>query len=452
MKTRLQHLYDNLRTSFWFVPALMLLGALALALVMLAVDEALRPSLVDELGWVYGGGPEGARALLSTVAGSAMTVAGTTFSITITALVLASSQFGPRLLRNFVRDTGNQVVLGTFIATFLYCLLVLRTIRGLEDSQFVPHVSVTVGVLLAIASVGVLVYFIHHVAVAIQADSVIAVVSADLHATIDRLFPEERAEAPPAPQDIDALPDGEPYPVRSGGSGYVQGLDDERVMELATEHDLVVRLLLRPGEFVVEHMVIAHAWPAERAEEELCREIRGAFILGSHRTPTQDVLFAIDQLSEVAVRSLSPGINDPYTAMSCIDRLGAALCRIARRSPLPARSYDDQGRLRVIGRPATFDQIVDAAFDQVRQYGSSNPKVVLRLIETLAMLASCADSPAQRVALRRQATTILQDSHAGLDKASDRADVAAIYREVEALLAAPEGASPRAVEDGARRA
>ncbi len=151
---------------------------------------------VDKLGWIYTRGPDGARAVLSTIAGSMITVAGVVFSVTIVALSLASNQFGPRLLRNFMRDRGNQIVLGTFVATYLYCLLVMRTVQGMDGSQFVPHLSVTVAILMAVASLGVLIYFIHHVAVSIQAPELIANVAHELHEAIDRLFPEELGYAP----------------------------------------------------------------------------------------------------------------------------------------------------------------------------------------------------------------------------------------------------------------
>jgi uncharacterized membrane protein len=194
VRVRLATQVDRLRMTFWFVPALMSVGAAVLAFAMLAIDSRLSDESLSGLRWIYGGGPEGARSLLSTVASSAITVAGTTFSITIAALSLASSQFGPRLLRTFVRDTGNQVVLGTFVATFLYCLLVLRTVRGLEDARVVPHLSVTVGVLLAIANLGVLIYFIHHAAMSIRADQVITAVSHELDGAIEQLFPVQLGE------------------------------------------------------------------------------------------------------------------------------------------------------------------------------------------------------------------------------------------------------------------
>jgi uncharacterized membrane protein len=176
--------WDRLRSSYWFIPSVMALIAISLSFATIAADTKFRDDMLREQGWIYTGGAEGARAVLSVIAGSIITVAGTTFSITIASLSLASAQFGPRLLHNFMRDTGNQVVLGTFISTFLYCLLVLRTIRGLEDNTYVPHLSVTLGVALAVASLGVLIYFIHHVAESIQVAHIIHVVGAELNDSV----------------------------------------------------------------------------------------------------------------------------------------------------------------------------------------------------------------------------------------------------------------------------
>lgn len=174
---RLANLWESLRTSYWFVPTLMTAGGVALSFASVHLDERVNYKWVRTVGWIWAGGAEGARQVLSTIAGSMITVAGVAFSITIVALTLASNQFGPRLLRNFVRDAGNQIVLGTFIATFVYCLLVLRTVRGEDDTEFVPYVSVTLGVAFALTSLGVLIYFIHHVAISIQAENLIASVA-----------------------------------------------------------------------------------------------------------------------------------------------------------------------------------------------------------------------------------------------------------------------------------
>jgi len=442
LRARLAARWERVRGSFWFVPALMSLGAALLALGTLVIDARLGSEALNGLSWIYGGGPEGARSLLSTVASSAITVAGTTFSITIAALSLASSQFGPRLLRTFVRDTGNQVVLGTFVATFLYCLLVVRTVRGLEDTRVVPHLSVTVAVLLAIANLGVLIYFIHHVATAIRADQVIAAVSHDLDAAVEQLFPEqlghglvaqpeaEASDPPPPPAPGDA------HPITLAHDGYLQVVDVETLMGLAGEHDVVVQLLRRPGDFVVEDEPVALTWPPERADDGLCQAIGGALILGRERSAQQDVRFVVNQLVEVAARALSPGINDPFTALTCLDRLGAALRRVARR-PLPdGRRYDEAGRLRVIAEPIRFSELVDAAFDQIRSYGGDNIVVMARLLDTLARVGAAAGSEARRAPLTRQARLAYEGSVAKLHTEGDRRTLEGHYHDAMGRLRA----------------
>jgi uncharacterized membrane protein len=371
----------------------MTLAAVGMSFALIAIDEAMRDRVIRNLGWVWVGGPEGARSLLSTVAGSMITVAGVVFSITIVALSLASSQFGPRLLRNFMQNTGNQVVLGTFIATFVYCLLVLRTVRGDGAEEFVPSIAITGGVALALVSLGVLIYFIHHASVSIQVSHVITVVSHDLLGAIDQLFPESLgrgASEPGRPADPSHLAGAgrRPHAISAAQSGYVQAVDGDGLMQLACAHDLVLHIQHRPGHFVVQGAELMTVWSKGAVDEPLAEEAREAFILGTERTLTQDVEFGVDQLVEVAVRALSPGVNDPFTAMTCIDRLGEVLGRLAERLMPSHDRYDEHGALRVLAYPITFADIADAAFNQIRQYGRSSTAVAVRLLETLAVIAA----------------------------------------------------------------
>jgi uncharacterized membrane protein len=240
-----------------------------------------------------------------------------------------------------VRDTGNQVVLGTFVATFLYCLLVVRTVRGLEDTRVVPHLSVTVGVLLAIANLGVLIYFIHHVAMSIRADQVIAAVGHDLDGAVEHLFPEQLGQGLVAQGAGDTAPAAVPpaappdaLPVALDHDGYLQVLDVDTLMSLAAEHDLVVTLLRRPGDFIVADEPAALVWPAEQVDDEVCVAISGAFILGRERSAQQDVMFVVNQLVEVAARALSPGIVVMGRLLDTLARVGEVAADDWRRAPL----------------------------------------------------------------------------------------------------------------------
>ncbi|CAN5539084.1 DUF2254 domain-containing protein [soil metagenome] len=424
MKTWLLSRWDHLRGTFWFVPLLMVIGAVALSLMMLTLDKAAAERGLElSLAWTFTRGPAGSRALLATVAGSMITIASVCFSITIVALQQASSQFGPRLLYNFMRDRGNQVVLGTFIAGFTYCLLILRTVNGTEDDLFVPHLSVTVGLLLALAGVAVLIYYVHHAASSIQAEHVIAGVSKDLGDAIQRLFPAKLGAGPENPDPETLLPTGfseRALPVNANSSDYLQAVDVDRLMGLATAFDLVLELARRPGQFIVRGSPLVRVWPPDRVTEEVAKALQGAFYLGSRRTLFQDAEFAVDQLVEVALRALSPGINDPFTALACVDRLGAALADLAdKQIPSPYR-HDETGTLRVVAAGVTSAGIVDAAIHQIRQTGRGNTAVTLRLLEMIAAVAPQVRAREMRDALLAQAKEIFQGSQEALPAEMDR--------------------------------
>lgn len=441
---KLRKFWDLINSSFWFVPTLMTLIAVVLSFFTVWLDGVLASEIAYLFGYVRG--PEGARSLLSTVAGSIITVAGVVFSITIAALTLASSQFGPRLLRNFIRDKGNQVVLGTFIATFMYCLLVLRTINGSQENTFVPHISVTLGVLLAAASMGVLIYFIHHVSGLIQAENVIGRVTADLHRTIDRLFPEmlghNSAELKANTKKIiteKALP--APFaktftPIKAQNEGYLQAIDSDLLLEVAKSKNVIFEVSEAPGQFFFEDMEIVRVWSVEKREAEFASEsqVRRAFIFGPNRTPFEDVDFALDQLVEVALRALSPGINDPFTAISCIDSLGAALAQLGKRSlPAPYR-YDEKGQLRVVVKVQTKKEIVDRAFDQIRETARHNTAVTLHLLSTIGKVGESIKDKDLCLALKEQASLIRSGSYDSLPDDSARRKLNKLYLDTISVL------------------
>lgn len=424
---RLAHLWESLRTSYWFVPTLMTVGSIGLSFASVHFDGLVTTKWVRTVGWIWAGSPEGARQVLATIAGSMITVAGVSFSITIVALTLASSQFGPRLLRSFVRDTGNQVVLGTFVSTFVYCLLVLRTVRGVEDVEFVPYLSVTLGIGFALASLGVLIYFIHHVSTAIQAEHLIASVAQDLRDSIRHMFPETLGEPTPGARET---PDEAPVKFQTGGtlieadqSGYVQAIDDEELMSIACTEDLVLELVRIPGRFVIEGRGLVRAWPSGRLSTEAMDRIRGAFILGRRRTPTQDPEYSVHSLVEIGARALSPGINDPFSAMTCLDWLGAALSELARRKIPSRHRYDDEGWLRVIADGTDFPEMADAAFNQLRQYGRNSVSVLLRLLDTIAAVAEQARRTEDLTCLCKHADKVLADAREALVNEHDLHEV-----------------------------
>jgi len=441
---RLLHLWERVRSSLWFVPTAMSLAAAALALVAGRLDAVAAASDAP-LPFLYPGDRAGARILLSTVAGSMITVAGVTFSMTVVALSLASSQFGPRLIVNFMRDRGNQLVLGTFIATFLFCLLALG--QGGSDPAAVPAVSATVGLLLAVASLAVLIYFIHHISSSMHAEQIVDGVSRELERALECLLPpasdeetsgdpDERAGEPengavPTPDFAGAPAVAAPW------SGYIQRLNEEGLVAIAVEEDVVVRALRRPGHFVVEGEPLARVAGAQEIPPELGARIQGCFLGGRQRSREQDPEYSIRQLVEVAVRALSSSVNDPYTALTCVDWLGAVLCKVARHPLRPPQRFGPEGKLRLLVDPVTFEGMLATAFDQIRQFARTIPSVSMRLLEALARLAANAADADRRAAVRTQADMVY---HGALDEGlqeCDREDLEARYR---AVIEAVEGA------------
>lgn len=400
--TRIVSFWDLLRGSFWFLPSVMAVGAVLLSFGAVQLDAAMDSDAYGRFEFIYLFGPEGARAILSAVATSMITVAGLTFSITMLTLQLASSQFGPRLLRNFMRDRGNQLVLGTFISTFVYCLLVLRTVKGVEGASFVPHLAVAIGVVLAVVGLAVLIYFIHHTASSIRLETLLASLAAETSATIDRLFPEtlghEEPETATEPPDF-----GRAQVICAKASGYVQSIDTAALLRLSTEADAIVKVLAPPGRFVTEHDPVLSVLATAALAEDKENALRATFILGIERTPYQDLEFSIRRIVEIAQRALSPGINDPTTALYCIDRLREALVRLAERQMPSNRRHDAEGRLRVIAEPVSFETLATGALGAVSRYAGSDSDVLQALASALdKVIAAASDkNRAKLFALRR---------------------------------------------------
>lgn len=425
MKTWLALAWDYTRNSFWFVPALMAVAAAVLAVGLMLTDYHFRFEITETFTWLSGRDPEAVRNLLSALLGAIITALSIVFSVTIVALTLAVTQLGPRLLRSFRSDRGIQLALGVFVGTALYCLMVLWMV-GQIDETAVPRLATLGAVVLAVVSLGVLIFFVHHISILVQAPHVVTSVSRELEAVIREYCPP-RSEHNGEP-DVDP-PDTRPRTISSYRSSYVQGLEVESLMRLATERDLVIRVKQRPGRFVVKRQHLVDVWPADRVDDALAEKIVDAFVFGGRRTPTQDIEFSVDELVEVALRALSPSINDPFTAMTCIDRLGSALVELAHRRMPASRLLDDQGRLRVVLHQSDFAGVIDAAFNQIRQNAGRQPAVVLRLLETLAVVADFAQDEMHDQAIYRHAQMVHRLCESFSDP-NDRADGDARLRKV----------------------
>lgn len=420
--TRVTAFWGRLNSSFWFVPAVMALSAVALSFVLIKVDTLRNVAQTDNPSAFYTFGPEGARATLSVIASSMITVASLIFSITMLSLQLASSQFGPRTLGNFMRDRSNQIVLGTFIATFLYCLFVLRSVWGTEGSSFVPHLAVSFGVLMAAASVAVLLYFIHHIATSIRVETLLEKLAVEGCSAVKKVFPErlgrgqaEEAAGQPLPYDFEA----DSRQILADSDGYVQYIGGDVLMRIAAKNDLVLQIAARPGAFVTKGACVITAYPKARVSDKMDEDLRGAVVIGRDRTPYQDLDFAIRRIVELAQRSLSPGINDPTTALYCIDRLGQVLSRLADRDMPSPRRFDQSGQLRVLTEVFDLGDVTCRAFAAIARYGMTDADVVTRLAQTLATLEK-SFPPAARLAVAELREQVLGESGGATVHAFDR--------------------------------
>ena len=420
MRARLRSWWYDVEQSLWFLPAVLTAVAMLLAVLTVRLDQTIVADRRTEVAWIFGGGAEGARGVLQAIAGTMITVTGLVFSITVVALQLASSQLTPRVLRAFMGDRGNQAVLGFFIGTFTYALLVLRVVRSpLEGAGgFVPSLSVTLAIVLALVSVALLIYFIHHAANSMRASVVIDRTAVATRELIAHLYPDEVGEAalliPPA-----WLATAPAALVCAEGSGYVQEFNVEALFALAERHTLIIRLEPLVGDFVLPGAPVASVWPASALDEDILRAIRAAPVLGPERTLHADLAFGVQQLSDIAVKALSPGINDPTTAILCIDRLGEILVRLANRGQPEAVRRSDDGQVRVVLPGSSFARIVGIAFDPIRHYGAGDPTVAAHLMTSLGWIAALTPS-VHRSPLVEQARCVLTAMHAQLRIPQDR--------------------------------
>lgn len=438
--TRLEGLREQLRASFWFLPGLMAVVAACLAILLVAFQSTADRQIGRLMPWLFQGEPESARSVLSAIAGSMATVAAMVFSVTMVALTLAAGQFSPRVLRTFMRDRTNQVVLGGFVATFTYALIVLRGVRTGEEG--VPNLAITVGFLLALGAMILLILFIHHVAESVQVATVLDGITEETIAQIPVLFPAPIGQGEAEPRPVAET--GEAVTVRSETHGYVQVLDYDRLLRAAAEADVVVRLTQGPGDFVSFGSRLATVMPAERCTAALAGTVRSTFVLDRYPSIEHDVQFGIRQIVDIGIKALSPGVNDPTTATNAVDYLGVILSHaIGRQVPSPHRRADGDGRLRVIAMGPTYASMVHLAFDQICLYGKGDPRVMKRVLETLAHLAELTADLERRAALVEVADEAMAWAARGLPE-SDRAPLERLAGQVRAGRA-PESPAAKVV-------
>ncbi len=428
---------EALRTNLWLMPAVEVVGVVALYFGTHALDIAAFNGSLSLPSWMEFGTADAARQILTSLAAAVITVVGVVFSITIVTLTLASTQFGPRILRSFIRDRGTQVTLGTFVATFVYATLVLISIGpSTGGREFVPHLSITVSVGLVTVSMGVLIYFINHIATSIQLPQVIASIARDLSRAIDaESVDDNRLESGPSVPELLGRMGESGGTVPAPSSGYLQFIRHETLIVLTAEKGAVIRLLYRPGHFIVRGDPLATVWPPDAADG-VGKALRKAHITGPNRTLAQDLAFAIDQLVEIAIRALSPAVNDTFTALTCIDWLGESHCRVVSRWRPRRVHRDAHGYVRVITAHVSYERLVQRSFDKIRQAGRGMPAVLMRQLEALTKIVEHGADQHQRDVLLQQAEMILRASEQSVPEARDRADVQQTYENVIAAAAA----------------
>jgi uncharacterized membrane protein len=419
----LKRFWSTLRSSFWFVPSLIVACSIALAMVLIEMHSMRSAQWLTRWPRLFGAGAEGARGMLSTIAGSIMTVVGVTFSMTLVALALASSQYTSRILRNFMQDRVTQVVLGIFTGIFAYCLIVLRTIRSGDEGGFVPSLAVFFAVVLAMGGIGVLIFFIHHIAASIQASSIIASVADETIMAVDRLFPQKLGQCPPDSDETQALlplPERDWQAVPAQRNGYIQSVDNAALLRLAQQRKTIVRMELGIGDFVVHDTTLASLALEDPLDKETIAALQAAYSIDRYRTVYQDCAFGIRQIVDMALRALSPSVNDTTTAVMCVDYLTAILARLASRG-IPSSHRYEEGELRIIAIGPTFAGLVAESFDQIRGSATGNLGIVLRMLGALQTIASLTANANRRQALREQAQWIAELAERTIESPHDRA-------------------------------
>ena len=421
--------WNKLREGFWFLPSALIVAGFLLGNFMIRLDQRTQSWSALHLSWLFPGNAEWAKSILTTIAAFVGVAVTLIISVTIVALTLASQQFGPRLLRNFLRDSTTKVILGVYLATGTFGFVVRYR---LDD--FIPYLSLSLIGILAVISVFLLILFVHHVSASIHVSNVMARVSRDYSHAVDKLFPKKLLEMPPAAEtlikktDLPSNFDEEARPIPSNESGYIQSIDYVYLLDLAHEKDILLKIHPRPGEFIIEGTPLAFVWPGSAYEEMLFDKVNGSIYLGNERTLTQDVEFAINQLVEIAVRALSPAINDPFTAVRCINRLAQGLVELSHSQMPSPYIYDSDQKLRLITKTITFPKMVNASFNLIRQNGLTSPMVVKGLLEALGAVVPFLHSEEDRVALRQQAKMLLEGSQRILDEEFDRDSVKETYK------------------------
>lgn len=419
---------------------MLVLASVFLAVLLVDLGVRLDSEALQRWPRLFGAGAAGSRAMLQVIATSMITVAGVVFSITIAALAQASSQYSSRVLRKFMSDRTNQLVLGVFVSIFVYCLVVLRTIRGGDEGAFVPSLAVLGGIVLSFVGIGFLIYFIHHIATSVQAAYIVAGVARETRQAVDHLFPQRLGDDP-AEDGVDPVPlllmERTAYPVPARYTGYIQSVDVDALLAFAREHELVVRMEQGIGDFAIEDIPLVSLLPRDRnnmvIDDATIEQLNQAYAVGRQRTVVQDAAFGIRQIVDVAVRALSTGINDTTTAVLCVNHLTAILVRLAQRHIASPYRYEGV-ELRVIACASTFPDLLSGAFDEIRRNGAGHVTVSNRLIQALNQLEGVTTGRQRRQAILDQALALQEAVQRSICAPAEREELARACRDLVLAL------------------
>ena len=424
---KLLFFFNKLKATFWFVPVLIILITILFAIGLVSLDEVKEMSQ-DGLGrFFFVNSADSARSILSTISGAMIGVAGTVFSVTLVALTLASSQFGPRLIKNFMYVRLNQVVLGSYISTYLYCLFVLSAIKENDGYIFIPALSILIAILAAFVNIILLIVFIHQIAVSIQAGKVISDISEVISKQAKTLFPRKMGDELDGESAFSVDTIKSKYAItnvlKSPKSGYLQYIDSESLFEIVCSYDGLIELHFNPGDHLVEDIEIGKIYANNKLEKEQLKSILRQFVIGKTKNAQQDLEFSIHQMVEIAARALSPGVNDPYTAIACIDNLTATICRLSQISFPSKYRIDDKKNLRVIAKTLVFEGVLDASFNQIRQFSAGSTAVIIRLMEAMITINGFAQKESYKRAIIKHAKMIINVGKESIKEERDLKDL-----------------------------
>lgn len=433
MKSKILDFFSKLRASYWYIPLLMCVISFLLSVLTLRLDHIFVWQWLDKWGWFHASNPEGARSILSTIATSMITVAGVTFSMTIVAVAFAGSQVGPRLTSNFMRDRANQITLGTFIATFLFCLFILLAlfnankegIPQINGQVFIPQISLLMAIIFTISSLVVLINFIHHIPESINMSNVISKVGEELNGQISCQFPinigKEHTQ-----KSIDLSLQKETI-VESTTQGYIRILQGNSLIDIATKNDLIIQLEVRPGTFITKGSTLLTIHSSQKVDEHITKQCTDAFALGPKRNQEQDILFLVDEMVEIIARALSPGINDPFTAMTCLDWLQSSIQKLAKMDEPSAYRADSENKLRLITKPISFHEFCDLIFSRVQPYVCKDRNATFHMMEMIISMHKNITTDLQRSILTAHALSLKEAAHECLTLKEDRKKLLSLY-------------------------